>query len=145
MERARPRHTPLRRHTRGARAALVLTIGLAIATIDASPGWDSTGITAGLLLLAAGTIAAIAGDRPWLWALLVGVPTPLLEVRDGGSVGAVLALGFAAVGAAIGWLLDRWLGISPWGLIVFLLLGFAAGVLNVMRAAGVVRERNLND
>jgi len=44
------------------------------------------------------------------------------------------------VGAAIGWLLDRWLGISPWGMIVFLLLGFAAGVLNVMRAAGVVRE-----
>ena len=41
------------------------------------------------------------------------------------------------VGAALGWLLDRWLGISPWGLIVFLLLGFAAGVLNVMRAAGV--------
>ncbi len=44
------------------------------------------------------------------------------------------------VGAGIGWLLDRWLGISPWGLIVFLLLGFAAGVLNVMRAAGVVRD-----
>jgi ATP synthase protein I len=41
------------------------------------------------------------------------------------------------VGAMLGWLLDRWLGISPWGLIVFLLLGFAAGVLNVMRAAGV--------
>src|SRR4051812_25557397 len=49
------------------------------------------------------------------------------------------------VGALIGWLLDRWLGISPWGMIVFLLAGFAAGVLNVMRAAGVVRERNLND
>ncbi len=47
------------------------------------------------------------------------------------------------VGALIGWLLDRWLGISPWGLIVFLLLGFAAGVLNVMRAAGVVRDRQL--
>jgi len=42
------------------------------------------------------------------------------------------------VGAAIGWLLDRWLGISPWGMIVFLLLGFVAGVVNVMRAAGVV-------
>jgi ATP synthase protein I len=38
------------------------------------------------------------------------------------------------VGAGIGWVLDRWLGISPWGLIVFLLLGFAAGVLNVVRA-----------
>ena len=42
------------------------------------------------------------------------------------------------VGAAVGWVLDRWLGISPWGMIVFLLLGFAAGVLNVMRTAGVV-------
>jgi len=39
------------------------------------------------------------------------------------------------VGAGLGWLIDRWLGISPWGLIVFLLLGFAAGVLNVMRSA----------
>ena len=48
------------------------------------------------------------------------------------------------VGAGIGWLLDRWLGISPWGMIVFLLLGFAAGVLNVMRAAGVVRPITLD-
>ncbi len=44
------------------------------------------------------------------------------------------------VGAVIGWSLDYWLRISPWGLIVFLLLGFAAGVLNVMRAAGVVAK-----
>jgi ATP synthase protein I len=42
------------------------------------------------------------------------------------------------VGAGLGWLLDRLLGISPWGLIILLLLGFAAGVLNVMRSAGVV-------
>jgi ATP synthase protein I len=41
------------------------------------------------------------------------------------------------VGAFIGWALDKWLGISPWGMIVFLLLGFAAGVVNVMRAAGI--------
>ena len=42
------------------------------------------------------------------------------------------------VGGGLGWLIDHWLGIAPWGLIVFLLLGFAAGVLNVMRSAGVV-------
>ena len=42
------------------------------------------------------------------------------------------------VGAGLGRLLDWWLGISPWGLLVFMMLGFAAGVLNVMRAAGVV-------
>lgn len=41
------------------------------------------------------------------------------------------------VGAGIGWLIDVWLGTSPWGLVVFLLLGFAAGVLNVLRAAGL--------
>lgn len=46
-------------------------------------------------------------------------------------------VGGVVVGAMIGWLLDRWLGISPWGLIVFLLFGFAAGVLNVIRSAGV--------
>ena len=48
------------------------------------------------------------------------------------------------VGALIGWLIDRGLGISPWGMIVFLLLGFAAGVLNVMRAAGVVPTNTLD-
>jgi ATP synthase protein I len=41
------------------------------------------------------------------------------------------------VGAGLGWLIDRWLGTSPLGLIVLLLLGFAAGVLNVMRSAGL--------
>jgi hypothetical protein len=86
---------------------VALTVGLAIAAVDASPGWDSTGITAGLLVLGAGTAAAIAGDRPWLWALLVGAPTPVVEVRDTGSAGALLALGFAALGASIGWLVAR--------------------------------------
>ena len=49
------------------------------------------------------------------------------------------------VGAGLGWLIDRWLGISPWGLMIFLLLGFAAGVLNVMRTAGVVAGTALDD
>jgi len=48
------------------------------------------------------------------------------------------------VGAGIGWLLDRWLGTTPLGMLVFLLLGFVAGVLNVMRAAGVVRTNTLD-
>ena len=47
------------------------------------------------------------------------------------------------VGAALGWLLDRWLGSSPFGLIVFLLLGFAAGVLNVLRVAGLLAKNRL--
>jgi ATP synthase protein I len=42
------------------------------------------------------------------------------------------------VGAVIGWLVDKLAGTSPWGLIVFLLLGFCAGVLNVLRTAGLI-------
>jgi ATP synthase protein I len=38
-------------------------------------------------------------------------------------------------GFAIGWGLDYLLGTSPWFLLVFILLGMAAGILNVIRAA----------
>jgi ATP synthase protein I len=48
-------------------------------------------------------------------------------------------VGGVVVGFILGWLCDRLLGTSPWGLIVFVLLGFVAGVLNVMRSAGVVK------
>ncbi|HEV3372431.1 MAG TPA: AtpZ/AtpI family protein [Xanthobacteraceae bacterium] len=48
------------------------------------------------------------------------------------------------VGAGLGWLMDRWLGTSPWGMIVLLLLGFAAGVLNLVRAAGMVPYNTLD-
>lgn len=41
------------------------------------------------------------------------------------------------VGTVLGWGFDRLLSTSPWGLIVFMLLGFVAGVINVMRSAGV--------
>lgn len=40
------------------------------------------------------------------------------------------------VGVGLGWVLDRAVGSSPWGLIVFTILGFIAGVYNMMRALG---------
>src|SRR5262245_35519948 len=39
------------------------------------------------------------------------------------------------VGAGLGWLLDRLAGTSPFGLIILLLLGFGAGILNMARAS----------
>ena len=44
---------------------------------------------------------------------------------------------FAAlvVGGGLGWLLDRWLGTRPWLMLVFLLIGCAAGMLNAYRVA----------
>jgi ATP synthase protein I len=44
------------------------------------------------------------------------------------------------VGGALGWFLDQMAGTTPFGLIVLLLLGFAAGVLNVMRTLKLVVE-----
>jgi ATP synthase protein I len=46
------------------------------------------------------------------------------------------------VGAGLGWLADRFLGTSPWGLIILLLLGFCAGTLNILRSAGRVAENS---
>src|ERR1700691_6405188 len=54
-------------------------------------------------------------------------------------------VGGVLVGAGLGWLIDRLLGIAPWGFIVFLLLGFVAGVLNVMRSAGGVPLNAFDD
>ena len=89
-------------------AIAALILGVVVALIDSSPGWDSDGITAGLLFLGAGgaTVAA-RGRQPWLWAMLVGLPTPILEIARTGNTGSVLAFAFAAAGAAAGWALTR--------------------------------------
>ncbi len=47
------------------------------------------------------------------------------------------------VGSAIGWQLDRWLGTKPWLLLLFMLLGLAAGFINLFRA--VAAEQKLID
>ncbi|CZT34369.1 AtpZ/AtpI family protein [Rhizobium sp. 9140] len=61
--------------------------------------------------------------------------------RKGYQVAIKLSSEFVAaviVGALLGYLLDTFAGTAPWGMIVLLLLGFCAGVLNVMRSAGMV-------
>jgi ATP synthase protein I len=75
---------------------------------------------------------------------------PGSEGGDGTARASAMALGFrlsseliagVVVGALLGWAFDRLLSTSPWGLIVFVLLGFIAGVVNVVRSAGVVPDR----
>lgn len=57
-----------------------------------------------------------------------------------------------AVGGGIGYLLDRVLGTAPWLMVAFLLLGAAAGMLNVYRVmmrinqvVGLGRDRPKKD
>ncbi|ARP98603.1 AtpZ/AtpI family protein [Pseudorhodoplanes sinuspersici] len=99
--------------------------------------------------------AAFSARLKSLGAKLDQVERRKPEVRESpqsGSDPSAMARGFrlsaelvagVLVGAVIGWLLDRLLGLSPWGMIVFVLLGFVAGVLNVMRAAGVLAPSKL--
>jgi ATP synthase protein I len=75
----------------------------------------------------------------------VGTDQPGTESGDTAARASAMALGFrlsseliagVVVGAAIGWGFDRLLSTSPFGFIVFVLLGFVAGVFNVVRSAG---------
>jgi ATP synthase protein I len=64
--------------------------------------------------------------------------------------GQAMSLGFrvlsefvagVVVGGFIGWQFDSWLGTKPFGLIVFLMLGTAAGFWNVYRIAAKTGSR----
>ncbi len=56
------------------------------------------------------------------------------DVGKAYRIGIELVLA-VAVGGAIGWYLDKWLGTTPWLLIIFFFLGVAAGFRNVYKAA----------
>ncbi len=68
---------------------------------------------------------------------------PVGRLGDG-SVGSAMSLGFrvltefvaaVVVGAVIGWQIDSWLGTKAIFLLLFLMLGTAAGFMNVYRIA----------
>jgi len=103
-------------------------------------------------------------DEAALSARLGSLDRRLSEIRDNRKIGtdqpgdisedsaakaSAMARGFrlsselvtgVVVGAAIGWGIDRLLSTSPFGLIVFFLLGFVAGLVNLVRSAGVMQR-----
>ena len=105
-----------------------------------------------------------SSEEAALSARLGSLDQRLSEVRDSRKIGtdpsgseqaqaraSAMAMGLrlsselvagVLVGAGLGWGFDRLLSTSPWGLIIFLLLGFTAGVINVMRTAGVMVKQN---
>src|SRR5689334_10817199 len=100
-------------------------------------------------------------DEAALSARLGSLDRRLSEIRDSRKVGtdqhgsgsedsaaraSAMAIGFrlsseliagVVVGAVIGWGFDRLLSTSPFGLIVFVLLGFTAGVVSVVRSSRI--------
>src|ERR1700733_14139284 len=80
----------------------------------------------------------------------INTEQPAGDGEDKAARASAMALGFrlsselvagVVVGAGIGWGFDRLLSTSPFGFIVFMLLGFVAGVVNVVRTAGAGQNR----
>ena len=46
-----------------------------------------------------------------------------------------------AVGTIIGFILDNWFDTKPWLIIIFFFLGSAAGILNVIKTAKKMQEK----
>ena len=86
---------------------VAIVLGLGVAWLDSRPGNDATGVTVVLLLTGALAVAAVSGRRPWLWAVLVGIWTPLSELSGAAGLASLAALVVAAVGAAAGYGLAR--------------------------------------
>jgi ATP synthase protein I len=82
--------------------------------------------------------ASALGDR--IESAKVKVAPQVTGVSRGDSYGQAFKMATelvagVVVGGGIGWVLDSALGTRPWLLIVFFFLGFAAGLLNLVRAA----------
>ena len=62
------------------------------------------------------------------------------KLENGNALGLAFRVGVelisaVAVGTVIGWSVDYWLETQPWFMLAFILLGGAAGVVNVYRIA----------
>ena len=66
-------------------------------------------------------------------------PSVLRQLARLSTVGVALVAA-TAVGLAIGYGLDRWLGTSPWMTMIFTLFGIVAGFLNLFRDLGLLRR-----
>ena len=73
-----------------------------------------------------------------------------LDIEDkkrGSFMGFAFKLGTelvaaVTVGTIIGFILDTWFGTKPWLIIVFFFLGSAAGILNVIKTAKKMQEKD---
>jgi len=63
----------------------------------------------------------------------VGGGAPVAKGYGQGSRVLAELIGVPAGAALIGWVLDRWLGTSPWILLVLLALGVIAAFRNIIR------------
>ena len=72
-----------------------------------------------------------------------GEPNAWRALGELSTIGITLVVA-TVIGLAGGYYLDRWLGTSPWLTLIGLVLGIAAGFVNLFRAVKRA-ERNIDD
>jgi hypothetical protein len=99
------------RRWHGGLLVVSIIIGVAVAYVDSRPTWDDTGITAGVMLLMAGLLGLLGPQRPWLWAIGVGIWIPayaLVRAPSLPTLAMLMVLVFPFVGAYLGAATRRW-------------------------------------
>ena len=88
---------------------VALALGGIITYVDTLPTWDDTGITAAALLVISGVLGFLGPNRPWLWALALGVWIPIVDLVRTQNYWTMVALVMAFVGAYAGMAIRMWL------------------------------------
>jgi hypothetical protein len=81
---------------------LSILTGLLIAWIDSRPGWDDTGITAVMIVLAAALFGYLHPTKSWIWALTISGWIPLHAILLKGDFKMLLVTLFGFAGAYLG-------------------------------------------
>jgi hypothetical protein len=89
--------------------AVALALGGLVTYVDTRPGWDDTGITAATLFAISSVLGFLGPERPWLWALALGIWIPIVDIVRTQNYWAMMALVLAFVGAYVGMAVSNWL------------------------------------
>src|ERR1700682_3866995 len=82
--------------------AAAVALGLSIAYMDSRPNFDDAEVTAGALLVSGGMLGRVGPQRPWLWALGVGIWIPLQGIALKHDFTMLIGLLFPFAGAYLG-------------------------------------------
>ena len=88
-------------------AIAAAAIGFVLAKIDTSPHWDDTGIIVVLVITTTAVFSFLQPRYAWLWAIMIGLPIPILNIIKSHNYGSFAALIFSFVGACSGLFMSR--------------------------------------
>lgn len=95
---------PERGHMKQKLLLAVATIfGLFITYVDSSPNWDDTAVIVFVLLIGSGIIGLLIENKPWLYALAIGLWLPLRYIVTAHNLSMLVLLALPFLGVYAGW------------------------------------------